>query len=275
MAMCSRCGNEFQLRGPPPPAGATLVCPRCAAIASTAGRMREVESSAGRGVNGLGITGFVCALVGIVTGIFLIPGLICSLIALRRPPRGLAIAGTVISVMGIALFGLLVAILLPSLARARVLANRAFILQDERTVVQNCVIYGQDHHGMLPDDLATLLANGQLQPINLVNPFAGESPLVVPASRAHDVAWIRDHLPGHCDLVYVGAHTTINNGAWNIVVYSKPSTKNLGRGMAIGFSDTGVRWVRPSEIAQVFAQANVDRKAQGDPLLSVPTPGNQ
>lgn len=51
--------------------------------------------------NGLGIAGFVCSVIGLCTGGLLSPvGLILSLIALNRPPRGLAIAGVVIGALG-------------------------------------------------------------------------------------------------------------------------------------------------------------------------------
>ena len=52
--------------------------------------------------NGMGTTGFVLSLVGIVLtcGLLCPIGLILSLIALRKQPKGLAIAGTVIGAFG-------------------------------------------------------------------------------------------------------------------------------------------------------------------------------
>jgi hypothetical protein len=51
--------------------------------------------------NGLGIAGFVTSLVGVLTcGVLSPVGLILSLIALVKPPRGFAIAGTVIGIVG-------------------------------------------------------------------------------------------------------------------------------------------------------------------------------
>jgi hypothetical protein len=54
------------------------------------------------GANTLGLAGFVTSLIGfVVTGGLLCPiGLLLSLIALRRAPRGFAIAGVVIGVLG-------------------------------------------------------------------------------------------------------------------------------------------------------------------------------
>ncbi|RNC80732.1 MAG: DUF4190 domain-containing protein [Phycisphaera sp.] len=52
--------------------------------------------------NGLGVAGFVCSLLGILgtCGLLCPVGLILSLFALRKPPRGLAIAGAIIGFIG-------------------------------------------------------------------------------------------------------------------------------------------------------------------------------
>ena len=60
--------------------------------------------------NSLGISGFVVSLAGVVVTFgFLCPiGLILSLIALRKEPRGFAVAGTIIGLLGSALAGTIV-----------------------------------------------------------------------------------------------------------------------------------------------------------------------
>lgn len=58
--------------------------------------------------NGLGIAGFVTSLVGLLSCGFISPiGLILSLVALTKPPRGFAIAGAVIGVIGSAFLALM------------------------------------------------------------------------------------------------------------------------------------------------------------------------
>lgn len=53
------------------------------------------------GRNGLGIAGFVCSLVGLLTcGILSPVGLLLSLAAMFRPPRGFAIAGVTLGILG-------------------------------------------------------------------------------------------------------------------------------------------------------------------------------
>jgi len=85
--------------------------------------------------NTLGLAGFITSLVGFaLTGGLLCPvGLILSLIALRRQPRGFAIAGVVLGVMGscggciIALF-VLPAIAIAIAGGATMLTAAAFML---------------------------------------------------------------------------------------------------------------------------------------------------
>ncbi len=52
--------------------------------------------------NGMGIAGFVCSLVGLVAcaGVLCPIGLILSAIGMQREPRGLAIAGLIIGIVG-------------------------------------------------------------------------------------------------------------------------------------------------------------------------------
>jgi hypothetical protein len=63
------------------------------------------EQPAQRASNGLGIAGFVVSLIGLLSGCFggmvLSPvGLILSAVGMRRQPRGLAIAGLILGIVG-------------------------------------------------------------------------------------------------------------------------------------------------------------------------------
>lgn len=61
----------------------------------------QAHAQSGQQTNAMGIAGFVCSLVGLVGIGSLSPvGLILSLIGLGREPRGLAIAGVILGVLG-------------------------------------------------------------------------------------------------------------------------------------------------------------------------------
>lgn len=72
--------------------------------------------------NGLGLVSFVFSILGLLClpVIGQLAGLICGLLALRREPRGFAIAGIAISAAsGCLVVPLLIALLLPALGKAR------------------------------------------------------------------------------------------------------------------------------------------------------------
>lgn len=63
------------------------------------------------GTNRLGIAGFICSLVGLLTCGALSPvGLLISLAAIFRPPRGFAIAGVMLGILGSLLIAVIVAL---------------------------------------------------------------------------------------------------------------------------------------------------------------------
>lgn len=107
----------------------------------------------------LGILAILTAIIGI--GLILgIIGLILGIIALsaisRRPQelggRGLALTGIITSIMSlvVAPILLLVAILLPSLGRARELSNRAYCAANLRGIAQSMNVYAADNADVFP-----------------------------------------------------------------------------------------------------------------------------
>ncbi len=122
--------------------------------------------------NTLGLAGFITSLVGFaLTGGLLCPvGLILSLIALRRQPRGFAIAGVVLGVMGscggciIALF-VLPAIAIAIAGGATVLTAAAFMLVggipamdtfDHMFQIRRAIGVYEKQHGAPPASLSDL-----------------------------------------------------------------------------------------------------------------------
>lgn len=104
--------------------------------------------------NGLGIAGFIVAIVGIVSCGLLSPiGLLLSLIALIWPPRGFAIAGAIVGLLGS--IWLITAGLAMVLAFAGfgAMANIAVNVVETQTAVEQAVARieaFQYEHGALP-----------------------------------------------------------------------------------------------------------------------------
>jgi type II secretion system (T2SS) protein G len=131
--------------------------------------------------NGLGVAGFFIALIGLFvpTGIVALLGLLISLVALSRAPRGFATMGVLVGLFGtviwIAITG--VAVLGALILGVSVLfaAIAAFILTQPETIkvtsdmanVALAAMEYQDQNGALPQDLSVL----GLKPSQLTDPW--------------------------------------------------------------------------------------------------------
>ncbi|GAB5496822.1 MAG: hypothetical protein Phyf2KO_19020 [Phycisphaerales bacterium] len=119
--------------------------------------------------NGLGIAGFVCSILGILgtCGLLCPIGLILSLFALRKPPRGLAIAGAIIGfvgslwiIVGLLVFGVMFfAAIIAIIALAA--AGAAITMPNIETYLTMNQIHGEvaayhDTMDTLPDSLVSI-----------------------------------------------------------------------------------------------------------------------
>ena len=122
-----------------------------------------------RETNGLGIAGFVCSLVGLLaTGGLLCPvGLILSLIAIGRRPRGFAVAGLILGLVGscgwIIAFFVFGAVLLAMMATALGLAVAVALTEPEKMEITGdmanmavAIALYEEENKYLPADLETL-----------------------------------------------------------------------------------------------------------------------
>ena len=197
----------------------------------------------------LGILGlFTCLPAGVV-------GLILGIIALVRansePQRygggGMAIGGIVTGALGVLLFpvmiGFMMAILLPSLSRARELAKRAVDSANLRGVGQSLAIYAHDNDGAFPPDLEALVVAGMCTPKQFINPSSGN---VEPACDYYYVVW-------SCAEAGQGEGVQVD---W-ITAYSDPAF-HAGEGANILYYDGHVEFVKEpqfSEQVERFKQA--------------------
>jgi hypothetical protein len=116
-------------------------------------------------LSAMALTSMILGIIGVVTllcaGIGLLPGIVAlilgiiSLVAINREPqrlggKGFAIAGIVLGGMSFLALPLLIAILLPSLGRARELANRGTCSANLRGIVQSMAVYGVDNMDAYP-----------------------------------------------------------------------------------------------------------------------------
>jgi len=88
-----------------------------------------------RPTNSIGTAGFVVSLVGVLTCGLLSPiGLILSLVGLRKEPKGLAIAGTIIGGVGIVVVGVLAGLVVILIPKGQVAATESIVATALRAI---------------------------------------------------------------------------------------------------------------------------------------------
>lgn len=107
--------------------------------------------------NGLGITGFVLSLIGIVTcGTLNVISLPLSLVALLWRPRGLAIAGTFISIASLGTYAVVGLFLITTFQLGKTLLTEGEKIYDTHTAISDAsslIERYRSEHNTLPDGI--------------------------------------------------------------------------------------------------------------------------
>lgn len=194
------------------------------------GAVPQVQGSQGMAVGALvcGIVGLVgCPLVGVV-------GVILGIVALvrtnREPQRyggrGLAIGGIVTGAVGILLVPVMIAVLLPSLGRARELSKRTVCNANLCSLGQALYVYAQDDN-MFPD----ASADWQACLVNSNNFTITPMQFICPSTTDRG-----------CSYHYVPGYGTMSDPT-QILAYDDPAN-HQGEGGNILYLDGHVAWVR-------------------------------
>jgi hypothetical protein len=211
--------------------------------------------------NGLAIASLVCGLGFFCTPLSALLAIILGIVSLNKTkdPRiggkGMAIAGIVLGGMQILfVIPLLIAILLPSLNRAREIANRVKCASDMRQIGTAMDLYNNQFTGSYPPDLGTLLKTEQLQATVFACPSSQTS---VPGNLTPDQAatWV----DANSDYVYAGAGLKLGCDPNTIVLYEKDADHN-GDGMNVLFANNQVEFFPLARAHQLIQQS-----ANGNP----------
>ena len=264
---CPFCQQEFVLQEEQIPAyvGRQVPCSKCRGVftvVSDAAGMRAVASEAmpmavpmpldappaplPSGSNGLAIAGLVCGIAGLFTcGLLSIPGIICSILGLKKAKtqqgqgKGLAIAGLSVSCAALVLVPLMISILLPSLARARAMANRVKCANNLRQIGIAEMMYSSANQGHFAPDIATLMSTQSLSNNVLLCPSADSS--------------LEMNIGGvMCTYIYVGGGLT-NSAPSNAVIAYEPLEAHGGDGMNVMYADGHVNFESKRSAQQIKA----------------------
>ncbi len=241
--------------------------------------------------SGLAITAMVLAIVSFIPLICIgpllsIPAIILGFIALyatgRTPPqvrgRGMALIGVIVGSGNILCWIVLLVVFLaaptflasmiPSLGRARELANRTVDMSNIRLIVLADLSYASGNGGQFPPDIATIAA-GLPGPKTLVSRSSTTTPLSTLAGASES------DIEDHCDYNYVGGDLKLfdlRSPSSMIVIYEEDVHRGEGRN--IGFADGHVEFVLTVALTAHFDDANRERERLGlsDLVLDGPPP---
>lgn len=158
--------------------------------------LSSLPPPAPRGSNGLGLTGFILSLVGVVTcGCFAPLGMIFSLIGVFRRPRGFAVAGIVLSAVGLLEAG--------AIGLMMVLGGLSVwpAMRDGFTIAPKIEAYRQSHGGALPtawSDIPGMPASGP--PDHWGNPYHYS---ILPGERVELLSDGPDRTAGTADDIHI------------------------------------------------------------------------
>lgn len=189
---CPNCGAVVETEAEPGSPAMCAICRKMAPVPAAASQT-TVGGASPHAMGslpprtGMAIAALVCGIAGIVTCIPIagIVGLVLGIVALVRANdrpreyggRGMAIAG--ICTGGASLIivpALLVAILLPSLSRARELAKRAVCAANMRNVGVALMTYARDNGDEFPPNAQLLIDAGLCTPKMFQCPSEGNGP---------------------------------------------------------------------------------------------------
>jgi predicted Zn finger-like uncharacterized protein/prepilin-type processing-associated H-X9-DG protein len=264
VVQCPSCGARYRVE--PDKLGKTFTCAKCQqpfeAVAAMAGEpvapvysgamppqpppsvgyatpFQPPPAPAGK-TSGLAIGSLICGIFGCLWPFTPAAAIVLGIMGINqtskqnRPGKGLAIAGTVLG--GIALLIgpillLLISILLPSLNKAREIANRAKCASNMHQIGLAILMYQNDNQQQYPPDLTTLLKKEPLSTSVFVCPASSDTPAPSPSQLESG---------GHLSYVYVPP-ADVNPSATTVVLYENPGAHG-NDGTNVLFGDGHVEW---------------------------------
>ncbi len=242
---CSKCGKTFvvgQGSGAAMPAAAMPPPIPTTSYAQGAGTIDTRRTSS------VAIASLICGCLFFIPLASLAAIILGAIgIAKTRDPqvrgRGMAIAGLSLGAVGLVLMGCMISILLPSLNRARQMANTIKCQSNVRIIGQALQVYASQNRGAYPDTLAPLLADGTLSADALVCPSSNDTAAAGPTAQARAANL---QTGGHLSYVYLGKGMNAHSTASNTVVLYEPPANHGKDGITVLFGDGHVEFVRGS-----------------------------
>ncbi|HSU66950.1 MAG TPA: DUF4190 domain-containing protein [Tepidisphaeraceae bacterium] len=269
---CTKCGQPFAVSGPP-----EAVAPQTAPAAVTPSMQPPMmppqtpvgySTPGGYGPGPMGVQptqGNGWAITSLIFGIvsFCLPvlgsvvAIVTGIVGLTktRDPRvggkGPAIAGITLGGLSLLTVPLIIAILLPSLNRAREMANRVKCAANMRQLGTAMMMYANNNNGHFPDKFEDVLqASPDLSAATFVCPSDDKLPPSTTSvqTEEHDIASGK-----HCSYVYIGADLTSSASPDTVLLY-EPLTDHRNQGINVLFADGHVEFLATKEAQSIIKQ---------------------
>jgi prepilin-type processing-associated H-X9-DG protein len=243
---CTKCGQSFTLS----PSGAAFAQQATVGYASAA---TETKS------NPLALASLICGCILCLPFVPGIAAVVTGAIGMRktRDPavsgRGFAIAGLVLGILNVvgwgAYFGLIFAIMVPSLGVARQTANQVKCASNLRQIGLALLLYSNENGGAYPDTLDGIILTQDITAGVFVCPSTSHTAAKgnTPQQVVGDMA-----TGGHLSYVYVGKGLT-NQAAPRTVVAYEPITDH-GTGANFLYADGSVTFLAKAQAEQTIKQ---------------------
>lgn len=201
------------------------------------------------------LIGFIILLVAIVLGVI---GL-SNNAAKAGVGKGAAVAGVAMGTVGIVLaivLSLLIAILLPSLSRARTIANRSVSASNMTGVYKSLYTYSVTNKDAFPDQLGILVVDGFIGPNMLVHPSEREKLATFP-SDITDIDAINAWIAANSSYVYVYPNDGAAAPANSVIMYERLDL-NDGEGVNISYGDGHVSFSNMPTALQTLQDSGIE-----------------
>jgi prepilin-type processing-associated H-X9-DG protein len=154
--------------------------------------------------------------------------------------------------IGGALFMAAVSVLLPSLCKARETPNRAKCASNLHQIGLAILLYTNDHNGVYPDSLATIMREEQITAAVFVCPSSNDE-----AASGDTQADVIANMskPHHCSYVYVGNGLSTATAKYDRVICYEQPENHQKDGMNMLFGDGHAEWMNMPMAKTLIAKA--------------------
>lgn len=210
----------------------------------------------------MAITSVVCGAMGFIIPV--IPsllGIILGIIELNKTKdpkvggKGLAITGISLGAVSLVMLPCMLAILLPSLNRARETANRVKCSANLKSIGQAMLLYAGENRGLYPARLEDLILTQQISSDVFACPSSDDSAAegATPQAQAQNLS-----TGGHLSYVYayVGQNVRLADLTAEHVVVYEPIHNHDGDGSNFLFGDGHVEFFRRADAERMIVQLN-------------------